>query len=177
MKYTPKSVNGSWTIAGIFGRVSTSGVIENVAFTGITSSDGANSYIISDYMCGVVKNVYVQAAVNNLKNVIRLAWGSNGWGTVSNCIMNIQYAGTTSNATFNDADGQGAANATAVKNTYAIGNAAAFSPWSDETRTVYENVSALLTTEKTYITAENGWSEYWTFDESGNLYFATTKVA
>ena len=172
MKYQPKQIGGAWTIVGIFGRVNKAGVIENVAFTGITSSDGANSYILSDYMCGAVKNVYVQATVNNLKNVVRVAWGNNAWGTVSNCIVNIKYNNATSNSLFNDADGNGAANATAVKNTYAIGNAAKFSPWSNETRTVYADVATFLTAEKANITSANGWSEYWNFSEDGNtLYF------
>ena len=157
---------------GIFGAVRSTAVIKDVAFINAVGAS-QNAPLVAGYLYGgTVKNVYVKGSYK-VANGYRGMFYDGGLGKVSNCIVDIDYPTDTTAATTYVF--VGATGGKLTDSMYGIGNATQLEP---QTATApYASVAAMLAEKKTSIVSANGWSEYWSFDESGNLYFGDEQVA
>jgi hypothetical protein len=117
-----------------------------------------------------VRNIYVKGSYTGTDG-FRGAFASGGLGGVSNCIVDITYPDGAENTTnvFTGETGGGL-----TSSMYGIGNATRLEP---KTATApYATVAAMLAVNKDNIVSAKGWSEYWNFDQDGNLYFGDEKV-
>ena len=158
---------------GIFGSIATGCLIENVAFiNGIGRSQNA-PLVAGQTYGGTVKNVYVKGSYT-VANGYRGMFYAGGLGVASNCIVDIDYPANTTAATTYVFTG-GTNGGLKADTMFGIGNAKQL---EYKTATApYATVAAMLAEKKTSIVSANGWSEYWSFDGSGNLYFGDEQVA
>ena len=158
---------------GVFGAIHGNALIENVAFIGAQGNGGDSPLVLGQIYGGTVRNIYVQGCyASHVTTGYRGLAYAGGCGVFSNCIVDIDYpAGSTK--TTNVFTGATGGNLAAT--VYGIGNATRLEP--SKTTAPYATVAEMLATNKSNITAANGWSAYWSFDEEGNLYFGDEKVA
>ncbi|MBE5751985.1 MAG: hypothetical protein E7357_06190, partial [Clostridiales bacterium] len=154
----------SWNGSGLFGYIETNGIVENVALTDITC---INQYVwlISGYVKGTVRNVYVQGShsVASGNGVLRAYNAS----SIENVVVNV----TSDKATYAYSDQTAGKNA--IVNSYAFGKAASFSNISGETRTVYANGYTFVNENKTELAT---WGGYWSL-KGDTFYFGDTVIA
>lgn len=157
---------------GLFGGVSSTAVIENVAFINLQQANGYATNAFSNNFVGKLNNVYIDVKYTNLAyGVINFNYQR---GEAHNVIINVQEGSQTGKAAFAQCvDPQWTTNV--IENSYVIGNVNFSSLSSEqESRTAYTDVATMLTANKT--TIEENFNEYWSFDNSGNLYFGTAKI-
>ena len=151
---------GQWNILGLFGNVTTSSVIKNVAFVNLTSL-GNNGDLISGYMTGTIQNVFVSGKLygGQYGRVVSLQWSNEraGFGIIKNSIFNVEYTSPVEFFQFDSTDIE----RDTLENVLVVSNATAYSNFTEENRTVYKTSSALITSEGAKMTVANGWSDLW----------------
>ena len=155
---------------GVFGAIYGAACIENVAFINAVGGDAESPLVLGQTYGGTVRNIYVKGSYTGA-NGYRGAFASGGLGVASNCIVDITYSDETT-ATTNVFTGATGGNL--ASSMYGIGNATQLEPKTEVAP--YATVADMLAVNKDNIVSANGWSEYWSFDESGNLYFGDEKV-
>ena len=156
---------------GVFGAIYGAACIENVAFINAVGGDAESPLVLGHTYGGTVKNIYIKGSYEGI-NGYRGAFASGGLSVASNCVVDIDYP---DDATATTNVFTGATGGNLASSMYGIGNATQLEP---QTKTApYASVAAMLAANKDNIVSANGWSEYWSFDESGNLYFGDEQVA
>ena len=156
---------------GLFGGLISTGVIKNVAFINAVGPEENSALVIGQIYGGKVENIYVKGTYSVATGYRGIAYAG-GCGIFSNCIVDIDYPDGSTKTT-NVFTGETGGNL--ASSMYGIGNATRLEP--KKTTAPYASVADMLATNKDNIVSTNGWSEYWSFDKDGNLYFGDEKVA